>query len=109
MGNAKAQRTALYGALRARGPHGGNASELDEVMGWPAATSGRRLGEMAKAPVPSIVAVPGVERKTASGNRGQVFAAADRAVPCHCDECREARHFTSTLAERKRRGPRHVV
>jgi hypothetical protein len=95
MGNVKAQRTALYGALRARGSHGANASELDELMGWPTSTSGRRLGEMAKAPVPSIVAIPGVERRTASGNRGQVYRADDHAFvrACECRECNEARHF----------------
>ena len=102
MGNAKAQRTALYGAVRARGAHGANASELDELMGWPAATSGRRLGEMARAPVPSIAAVPGLERRTASGNRGTVYQAdAHAGRRCDCPECAEGRAYVAAMAGRR--------
>lgn len=69
---AEAQRLMILAFLRARGAQGANASEIDQGLGWPTSTSGRRLHELRTA---GFIVKSGERRETASGRLADVYVA----------------------------------
>ena len=64
------QRSLILGWVEGRGWLGGNASEVDDGMTFPAGTAGRRLGELARD---NDLVRTQAQRRTASGCWGYVF------------------------------------
>lgn len=102
---AEARRLMIVAALRTLGAHGANAHEMDEALGWPAATSSRRMHELADPKFgPPLARLAGVLRPT-SGPRylGAVYQAIERAGLCPCRACAAGRAEQSQRDERARR------